>query len=114
MLTLLNPAVRLRTLNLLYMVLHMQFTANSVHSGFNPHPEGRLHKPVYIQDYRFYMNQFTLDQWYSQVIGIGREPALGSLTTLALKRASREIAWHERDEHGALVRHTALDSGLNA
>ena len=73
------------------MVLHMQFTANSVHSGFNPHPEGRLHKPVYIQDDKTYMNQFTLDQWRSQVIGIGRAPALGSLTTLALAR-SRDMS----------------------
>ena len=39
------------------MVLHMQFIANSFHSGFNPHPGGRSHKPVSI---KIYINQFSL------------------------------------------------------
>ena len=41
-----------------------------------------------------------LKQWRSQVIGIGRAPLT---IALALARASREIAWHERDEHVAWI-----------
>ena len=44
-------------------------------------------------------------QWRSQVIGIGRAPAVRKPFSLAVARTSHEIARHERDEHGTLAGH---------
>ena len=48
--------------------------------------------------------KFTGAQWRSQVIGIGRAPAVHLPISPALARASCEIARRERDEHNALAR----------